>query len=897
MSRHDDQRPDPDQLLKVVQSHEEQRQKGRLKIFLGYAAGVGKTYAMLEAARLRLKDGVDVVIGYVETHKRAETEALVEGLEVIPRKQVEYRGVTLTEMDLDAVLARRPALVLVDELAHTNTHESRHLKRYHDVEELLDAGIDVYTTLNIQHLESLNDVVTQITGVRVRETIPDRMIDKADEIEVIDLPPDELRQRLKEGKVYVSEQAATAIARFFRPGNLNALRELTLRRTADRVGDTMRAYMQTHAIPGPWHAEERILVCISPSVLAERLIRSARRLADEIDAEWEAIYVETPHHNRLTDKERDMVAQALRLADELGAKTARLPGHSIADSVIHYARTHNITKIVVGKPVLPYLIDLLRGSMVDQLIRRSGNIDVYVISSPVGSQEVPKVLRLRSSGPWYRYILSIITVFLCTLLGELIDPYVPITNLLMLYLLAVVFVATRAGRGPALATALLSIAAFDFFFVPPRFTMVVADAQYFISFAAFLAIAFVTSALASQAREQAEAARRRQFQTVALYDLSRDLAALGLLTPILNVICSFVSQTFNVRAAVLLPEGDRLSLQASTSDDQLDDNEIAVADWAFRHGQAAGQGTSTLPAAEASYLPLKTGQGTVGVLRVALAQTDRALSSEQRRLLEASASLAALAIERAQLADKARQAQLMQETEKLQTALLNSISHDLRTPLATITGALSSLDQDEQYLDARAKQDLVGSALEQAQRLNRLVGNLLDMTRLEASAMKLVVEPADVQDLVGAALEEVGERLRERAVDVSVPANLPLVSIDFVLMTRVLTNVLDNAIKYSTPDSPIEIHARLIERQVEIEIADRGIGIPEGDLVRIFDKFYRVQRQDGANGTGLGLAISRGLVEAHGGRITAKNRPGGGTVVTILLPLAPALAEPAGNEI
>jgi two-component system, OmpR family, sensor histidine kinase KdpD len=653
--RHDNLRPDPDELLKHVTAEEQRRRKGKLKIFLGYAAGVGKTYAMLEAARQRLEEKIDVVVGYIETHKRAETEALVRGLEIIPRRQIDYRGVTLTEMDLDTVLKRHPALALVDELAHTNAPDSRHPKRYLDVAELLDAGIDVYTTLNIQHLESLNDVVAQITGTAVRETVPDWIIDEADDIVLVDLPPDELQQRLAEGKVYVPDQAARAIQRFFRPGNLNALREMALRRTAERVGDQMRAYMQTHAIPGPWHAEERILVCISPSVLAERLIRAARRLADELNAEWMAIYVETLQHSRLTEKERDTLSRALLLAEELGAKTARIPGTSIAETVIQYARTHNITKIIVGKPVLPFLIDLVRGSVVDQIIRHSGNIDVHVISSVVAPGEVPRTIRFRSSGPWQRYLISLAVVVACTGIVALIYPSLPITNAVMLYLLAVVLVASRAGRGPALATALLSVAAFDFFFIPPRFTFSISDVQHLITFIGFLVVAIVTSTLASQAREQAQVARRRQMQTAALYDLSRDLAATGPLLPMLEIICAFVSSTFGTRAAIFLPRQDRLVPLTSTANFPLYQEEIAVADWAFRHGQAAGQGTSTLPAVEGTYLPLKTGQGTIGILGVASTEAHQALSSEQQRLLEASVSLAALAIERAQLSEKAHQ--------------------------------------------------------------------------------------------------------------------------------------------------------------------------------------------------------------------------------------------------
>lgn len=879
-----EQRPNPDQLLKHVQAEEEQNHRGKLKIFLGYAAGVGKTYAMLEAARQRRDEGTDLVVGYVETHGRAETEALLEGLEVIPRRQVEYRGVTLTEMDLDAVLNRRPALALVDELAHTNAPASRHAKRYLDVAELLGRGIDVYTTLNIQHLESLNDVVAQITGAVVRETIPDKIVDEADVIELVDLPPDELQQRLRDGKVYVPDQASRAIQRFFRLGNLNALREIALRRTAAQVGDQMRAYMQTHAIPGPWPAEERILVCVSPSILAERLIRAARRLADEIAAEWIAIYVETPRHRHLTEWEQDAVAQALHLAEDLGAQTIRIPGRSIAETVIQHARTQNVTRIVVGKPVLPVLIDLLRGSVVDEIIRRSGDIDVHVISSAVAPENVRKTLRLRSQGPWQRYIFSVAAVAACTGLALLGYPYLELTNLIVLYLLAVVLVASRVGRGPALATALLSLAAFDYLFIPPRFTMSVGDVRHIITLIGFLTVALVISAFASQAREQTRAAQQRQAQTAALFNLSRDLSAAGSLQSILNIICVFVSQTFGVRASLLLPEGERLRLATSVPDYPIDEDELAVAEWAFHHGQTAGRGTGTLAAAEGSYLPLKTGLGTVGMLGVAPVQPDQEFTSDQMNLLEASTSLSALAVERVQLADNAREIVLLHETERLQSALLGSISQDLSRPLASIIGALNTLHHDAGHRGA-SDEVLIIAALDQAERLNRLVTNLLDMTRLEAEAMTVARQTTSVLELVESAIHSVNQHQRHSQIKVRIPADLPTIQMDLSLMTRVLVNLLDNALKYSPSGASIELAARQQNGAVIISVADHGLGIPSDDLNRVFDKFFRVRRPENVAGTGLGLAISRGIVEAHGGRIWAEARPDGGTIVTIALPL------------
>jgi len=883
-------RPDPDELLKQIQSDEQARKRGKLKIFLGYAAGVGKTYAMLEAARQRKEEGVDVVIGYVETHKRVETEAMVGELEVVPRRSMEYHGVTLTEMDVDAVLARRPTLALVDELAHTNAPDSRHPKRYQDMEELLDAGINVYTTLNIQHLESLNDVVAQITGVIVRETIPDVVIDEASEIELIDLPPDELLVRLQSGKVYIPEQAARAIRDFFRKGNLTALREMTMRRAAERVDDQMRSYMQTRAIPGPWHAAERLLVCISPSPLSERLIRSARRLADELNAEWMAIYVETPQLAALSPEKRERIARILRQAEELGARTSVLGSSSSvtasAQTVLEFARKNNISKIIVGKPLRPRWQEFLRGSMIDTLLRQSGDIDVYVVASSdqpsVPPEENP--LQIHSSLP--RYLWSLLMVVVATGLGFLIGGRIEPTNLVMLYLLTVVVAAIYLGRGPAILASILGVLAFDFLFVTPYFTFAVSDTQYIITFIALFFVGLVISQLTARAREQADAAHQREAETAELYALSRDLAIARHMDAILQVLIQHVEETFGRRTAILLPEGEHLVLRSTSTNLKLDDDEVAVADWVYRHGDPAGRHTNTLPAALFRYLPLKTARGVVGVLGVEGPEPSGPdLTPQERRLMEAFASQAALAIERVQFAEQARQAQLLQATEKLQTALLNSISHDLRTPLVSITGALTSLDEQSENLDDENRKSLIVTAREEADRLNRLVGNLLSMTRIESGAIKLHLEPGDVQDLVGTALDQLGRRIAHRKVQVDMPDDFPLVPMDFTLMVQVVVNVLDNAVKYSPEYCAIEVSAGLVDGKARLKILDRGEGIPPEDLSRVFDKFYRVQRPDSVSGTGLGLSISKGIVEAHSGTIQALRREGGGTIIQIELPL------------
>lgn len=878
-------RPDPDQLLARLQAEEQQQKRGRLKLFLGYAAGVGKTFAMLEAAHQRKAEGVDVVVGYVETHSRIETEALLNGLEIVPRKQMSHRGVTIHEMDIDAVLARKPRLVLVDELAHSNVPGARHAKRFQDVEELLEAGIDIYTTLNIQHLESLNDVVAQITGTKVRETIPDRIIDEVSDIELIDLPPEELLNRLKEGKVYVPEQAQRAIEKFFRKGNLTALRELSMRRAAERVDDQMLDYMETQAIPGPWPAGERLLVCVSPGALNERLIRTARRLADELNAEWLAIFVETPQQTNLSLEQRDRVMRALQLAEELGAKTISLPGHSVAETVTEYARAHNVTKIIVGKPLRSRWVDLLRGPIVDQLIRLSGTIDIYVVSSGEETAVQITMDAYRPHPPLQRYLWGLALTAAASGASVLVAPYISPTNLVVIYVLAVLLAAVYLGRGPAVMVSILSVLAFDFFLVPPRLTLAVTDTQYLITFLGLLIVGLVISHLTAQVREQAEAANRREMQTAAMYELSRDLTVAAGLEAVTQTIITIISRTFSREVAIFLPEGAILKAYTTSPGLTIAENELAVASWAYKSGKLAGRGTDTLPDASMRYLPLKTPRGVVGVLGIKPFDPTESLTPDQRRLLDAFANQVALAIERTRLLEQARQTELLEITEKLQTALLNSISHDLRTPLVTITGALSTLADDAPALDDDARRSLIQTAREEADRLNRLVGNLLDMTRLEAGAITIHHEPCDVQDVIGAALAECEPRLGGCTISVDISPELPLAPMDFVLIERVLVNVIDNALKYSPVGSRIEIQAYKSNAFVEICVADQGVGIPKEDLARVFDKFYRVQRPGNVSGTGLGLSISKGIIEAHGGFIGAENRKGGGTLITIALPL------------
>ena len=862
--------------------------RGKLKIFLGYAEGVGKTYAMLDAAQLRRSAGIDVVVGFVDTHGRAEMDDLLADLEFIPLRQSSRQGVPVYEMDTDTILARRPRIVLIDDLAHTNAPGSRHTRRYQDVLELIDHGIDVYTTVNVQQLESLKDVIMRITGTPIKETVPDHILEEADDVLLVDLPIDELILRFELGKVSFPPGEEETWRKLFRPGNLNALREMALRRVAERVDAEMRAYMQQHAILGPWPAAERLLVCVSPSPLSERLVRSTRRLSRWLDAEWIAVYVETPGHSRLSEAEQDRVTRTLRLAADLGAEAVRLNGRSVAETVVNYAISRNVTKIVVGKPLRQRWQELLRGSIVDQILEESQDLDLYVISgkSDAPPPQVKRPTAVRRTVDWRAYLLSAALVGLATLLGLPLRPYIAPANLVMPYLLAVIGAAIWLGPYPAIAASFLSVIVFDVVFVPPYNTLAIADAQYLLTFAGLLVVGLVISALAARAREQEMAARSRETQTFALYELSQKLTAGADVPEIAETAVYHVQTTTGRAAGLFLPLADTEppQLQAATPDFQLEEDAETVVDWVYRHGQPAGHYTDTLTSAIGYYLPLRTSGRTIGVLSIEYTAEDTSLTADQRRFLASFASQIALAVERAQLAKTARQARLLEETEKLQTALLNSISHDLRTPLASITGALSSLLEDAALLSEAAREELVRTAWEEAIRLNRLVGNLLDMTRLQSGAMKVVCQPYDVEELVGATLAQMPRRLQGRSVHSIIPRDLPPVTIDLALVVQALVNLLDNALKFAPEDQPIEIEAHQEGEWVIVSVKDRGPGLPEGDSELLFSKFFRGP-SIGVGGTGLGLSIARGIVEAHHGRIWAENRSGGGAVFSMSLPV------------
>lgn len=881
-----EQRPHPDELLKRIQEEEKKEARGKLRVFFGAAAGVGKTFAMLEAAHEQLEAGVDVVIGWVETHGRKETEALVEGLERLPPRTVEYQETVLKEFDLDAALKRRPTLILMDELAHTNAPGSRHAKRWQDVVELLDAGMDVYTTVNVQHLESLNDVVTQITGIPVHETVPDSVLEQADELELIDIPPEDLIRRLKEGKVYVPEQAEHAIQNFFRKGNLTALRELALRRTADRVDAEMQVYRLDHAVPRVWPAGETILVCINPTPRARKLIRTARRMAAGLHAKWIAAYVQTPEHPRRPESERDQVVRALRLAEQLGAETVTLTGHRVSQEILNYARSKNVSKIIVGKPVRSRLKELLFGSVVSDLVRGSGEIDVYVITGEAGRSRSMAARLLRLTSTWPAYLKAGLVMALSTGVAWWMQPTFSQTNIVMVYLLGVVFVASRWGRGPSILASVLAVLAFDFFFVPPSFTFAVSDTEYLITFLVMLLTALVISNLTIRNREQAELARERERRTSALYGMSRELTQTRRVEGLSRVALRHISEVFKCQAAVYLADeakhlGSPIGEQAAWISDEKN---TGVAQWVFDHAQMAGMGTDHLPGADALFLPLVAPRGPLGVLAVRPEQPRQMLVPDQIHLLETFANLMANAIERAILAEQTQQAEVMIESERMRNALLSAVSHDLRTPLAAIAGAVSSLFEGKVDFDPQTRKQLIQSIYDEVMWMDRLVNNLLYMTRLEAGAIQIHKEPLPLEEVVGAALVRLEKKLVGRVVTTQVPTEAPLVPMDGVLIEEVLINLLENATKYTPPGSPIEVSAEFEEEQVTISVADHGPGIPPGEEQRIFDKFYRTGPKR-TRGVGLGLAICRGIVDAHAGRIWVENRPDGGARFRFILPI------------
>ena len=891
MSEHE--RPNPDVLLSALQKEDAKTKRGKLKVFFGMAPGVGKTYAMLEAARRELVAGRDVVMGYVETHGRKETDALADGLPVIPRRTTEYRGVNLTEMDLDAVLARHPQLALVDEFAHTNAPGSRHPKRFQDVLELLEAGIEVFTTLNVQHVESRAEAVRQITGISIRETLPDSILDGA-EFELVDLPPEELRVRLAAGKVYVPEAALAAQEHFFRAGNLSALRELALRFAAEHVGQDVLAYRQAQGIADSWKSGQRLLVAVSASPTSASLVRWTRRLAGELQSPWLAVYVELPQP--LNAEEQTRLTRHLALARELGAQVITTTDTDVAQGLLRVAREQNATQLVVGKPVGWRTLDLLRGgSLLNRLIRESGHIDVHAIRAEGEASLLRRPARPHfDAGAAQRYGLALGVVAGVTALNALLQRWLGNQPVALVYLFSVVVLAMIVGRGPTLAAATLTALLWDFLFTEPRYSFRIVNAGDAMMFATYFVIAIAMGHLAARLRAQQEAERRREQRATALYLLTRELAQATDFADLLAIVIREAGKAIHADVALSLPDEnpkDTLTPYFASTWNLLE-KEQSVADWAFRRQQPAGFGTDTLPSAEGMHLPLVAGNHTVGVLSLRF-KGAVPLATERRDLLDSFIRQIALVLDRQRLRDAGQQAKLVTESERLSKTLLNSVSHEIRTPIAVIGNAASNLCEPRHGTLNDFQQSMVGEIQEASKRLNRLVGNLLNMTRLESGHIRPKLDWCDVADLIQATLKEIERDMSRNKVSIEVSRGLPLVRMDFVLMQQALTNLLLNTSVHAPPGTAVQVRAAIESDVLLLTVSDGGPGLPLDVVPYIFDKFYRAPSAP-AGGTGLGLAIVKGFVEAQGGQVQAENKPSGGAQFTIRLPVSkppPVLGE------
>ena len=894
----DDARRDPDALLAQVLEQERRAARGRLRIYFGASAGVGKTWAMLSAAR-QLAGTREVLVGIVETHGRADTDALLDGLAILPRKRIDYRGRPLTEFDIDAALERRPQLVLVDELAHSNVPGSRHPKRWQDVDELLAAGIDVFTTVNVQHLDSLNDVVGGITGVRVGETVPDAVFDGADEVVLVDLPVDELLARLKLGKVYQPAQAERAGRNFFRKGNLIALRELALRRTAERIGDDVRAYRVEKSIDAVWRTGTALLACVGPGPGAEGVVRSAARLAAQLGADWHAVYVETPALQRLGAGRRERILEALKLARDLGAVTAVLSGDSVEAAVVDYARSHNLARIALGRGHAgrPW-----RAPCGRRIARLAPDVELLEVAAPPtpaadGAQPGP---RAAPGAPARKTIAAhgaaILSSLCMALAATPTIAYLDLANIAMLFLLVVLLVAVRLGRGPSVTATCVSVACFDFFFVPPRFTFAISDLQYLVTFGVMLAVGLITGHLTAGLRFQAHVAARRESRTRALYEFARALSGVLQTEQIQEATRDAIGRTFNARTVLLLPDADgRVRPAPDTGAETVAALDAGIAQWAFDHGASAGMGTDTLPGTPVFYMPLVAPMRTRGVLAIEATAPHWLLAPEQRQQLDTFAALAAIALERVHYIEVAQDALVKIESERLRNSLLAALSHDLRTPLTSLMAQAESLARSAPPL-APAQRTMADALREEMVRMSMLVTNLLDMARIESGDVKLKLQWQPVEEVVGSALAASRAALAGHAVETRVPADLPLVQFDAVLVERVLCNLLENAGKYTPPGSMIAISAELHGMWLDIAVTDDGPGLPPGQEEAVFEKFTRGERESAKPGVGLGLAICRAIVGAHGGTIRAANRPQGGAAFMFTLPLGTPPAPPPLDE-
>lgn len=885
----EENRPNPDTLLAQIEAESPASRRGSLRIFFGYAAGVGKTYSMLKSAQLASQLGQEIVVGYVEPHARPETQALLAGFEILPVREFSHREVTLREFDIDAALVRHPEILLVDELAHTNAVGSRHDKRWQDVEELLHAGINVWTTLNVQHIESLNDVVGQVTGITVRETIPDHVFDAADELELVDVTPDELLQRLSAGKIYLPEQAQRAIEKFFQKGNLAALREMSMRQAARRVHDDVQSARQQRAIKHPWATNERLLVCVGPSPTTARVIRTAKRMAAALDAPWTALSIDlTGAPTRSPTKQQ--ISQHFRLAENLGAETLTLAGSDVVGTLLDYAHATNVTKILIGKTNQPRWKRFLFGTVVDDLLDKSEEIDVYVIH---GEEEPKRDLAFVRSGQprvnWWPYIFAVVWVALAGLLDSVfrnVQFADSEANSVMLFLAAVAWTAFRHGRGPSILASVLSVLVFDFFFVPPHFTFVFADTQYIVTFVVMLVIGLVISTLTSRLKAQVEGTRLREHRTTALYELGKQLSSTYGQVFLVAAAATKLRDLCQGEVAIYLTAHEGNCVVAYGQDSEIARHSVSLpaAIWVIENNQFAGPGTNTLPNAAALFMPLSGSQSTLGAIAIRVDDTSRLLEPDSRRMLEACASQLALALERDRLAIDAADARVQAETEQVRSSLLSGVSHDLKTPLAAIAGASSTLLESDS-MDRSTQRELLETVADEATRLNRLLENILQMSRLDAGGSVPNRQWHVLEEIVGSALHRTRKALAEHRVIVSIDENLPLISVDGLQMEQVFVNLLENATRYTPSGTEIKIAAFTDDSAVCIVFSDTGPGIPPGSEERIFDKFYRAAKDDAGRGSGLGLAICRAIIKTHGGRMIAKNRPTGGAEFVIRLPL------------
>ncbi len=872
-------RPDPDELLAQLRDRESRDSRGKLRIYFGSSAGVGKTFAMLAAAKALKLRGVDVIVGVVETHGRVDTATQLAGLDVLPPAQLKSRERTLPEFDLDGALARRPTLILVDELAHSNAPGSRHPKRWQDVEELLDAGIDVFTTVNVQHLESLNDVVGGITGIRVYETLPDTFFDSADEVVLVDTSSDELIDRLKAGKIYAPAQAERAAHNFFRKGNLMALRELALRRTADRIEDDVQAYRLDQSITPVWKTEAALLCCIGPQSGNDHVVRSAARLAQQLGVAWHAVYVETPKLQRLDNAKRESILRTVRLAEELGATTAVLASQDVPSALVEHARHHNLSKLMMGH-------NKARGwwqreTLGRRLAELAPEFDLIEVGVDQRAQEVP-ISGTRSRGErhdqtsinWSSFIWAAAICGLTTLAVIPMRGIFELPNIVMVFLLAVVFVAVKFGRGPAVLSAFLNVAAFDYFCVAPQLSFAVSDAQYLLTFAVMLIVGLVIGQLTAGLRYQARIASHRESRSRALFEVARDLSSVLTTEQCVEIAEKAISREFHAKAKVFLLDMDE-RLQPPSDVEGETALDLGTAQWALDHNEPAGTGTDTLPGSPWLYLPLKASMRTRGVLAVRPDEPRLLMVPEQRTQLETFAALSAVAIERVHYVDVARQATVQIESERLRNSLLSTLSHDLRTPLAALYG-LSDMLVASLPESLRDQRETAQGISFEARRMNAMVNNLLDMARLESGNVRLNKQWQPIEEVVGSALRSVKSAIAKHRVEIDLPADLPFIEIDSVLLERVLANLLENASKYTPADSLVTVSARVEGANMVVSVSDNGPGLPatlsNGREENLFEKFTRGDRESAISGVGLGLAICRAIVEAHGGKIGVQNK-------------------------